>query len=200
MASGDHGDIAVVEPDEVLHLSRLDVKQDGVVDLDKGVWVPQGPSVVGGQGWDGLLAKLDVLDLAKLVGSLLGADAVHSHPSLAVVQDAEVLVGLLQGDDVHEPSWVANVRADLAVDLDVPLHEDGLGLAAGQSVLQAVTQNEDEWQALPGLVWTRRGLGGEDASQLVEHPVLWGIDPLKVLRWSAASHGFASVASVLPLL
>ena len=40
----------------------------------------------------------------------------------------------------------------------------------------------------------------EDASQLVEHPVLWGIDPLKVLRWSAASHGFASVASVLPLL
>merc|ERR1711907_769717 len=49
MASGDHGDIAVVEPDEVLH-------------LDKGVWVPQGPSVVGCQGWDGLLAKLDVLD------------------------------------------------------------------------------------------------------------------------------------------
>jgi len=193
VTSGNHGDVAVVEADEVLHLSGLDVEKDRVVDLDERVGVPDGPSVVGGESRDGLLSQLDVLHLAELVGSLLRADAVDGHASLGVVEDAEVLVGLLDGDDVHEAGWVAHVGAHLSVNLHHALHEDGLGLTSGEGVLQAVTQDQDEWQALPGLMWSWGWLRGKDTAELVKHPVLWSIDTLQVLGRSASSHGVSSL-------
>ena len=160
VSSGDHAHITVVESDEVLHLSGLNVEQDGVVDLDKRVWVSDGASVVGGQGWNSLLAQLDVLHLAELVRSLLRANAVNGHTSLGVVENSEAFVGLLDADNVHEPGWVAHVGAYLSVDLHETLHENGLGLASGKGILQTVTQDQDEWQALSSLVWSWRRLRG----------------------------------------
>lgn len=59
----------------------------------------------------------------------------------------------------HEPSWVGDISADLAIDLDEPLHADLLDLISSQSVLETVPQKDDEGQALPQLVgtggWTR---------------------------------------------
>lgn len=55
--------------------------------------------------------------------------------ALGVVDEAEVLARLLEGDDVHEAGGVGGVGADLAVDLDEALHEDGPSLAVVQGVL-----------------------------------------------------------------
>lgn len=94
--------------------------------------------IVRNQEWDPALAKLNTLDLAELVFSLLGLDAVHSEATLGIVDETEVLAGLFDGDDVHETSGEGRVGADLAVDLDETLHEDGLGFAAVQSVLETI--------------------------------------------------------------
>lgn len=94
--------------------------------------------IVRNQEWDPALAKLDTLDLAELELSLLGLDAVDGEAALGVVDETEVLAGLLERDDVHETSGEGGVGADLAVDLDQALHHDGLDLATVESVLQTV--------------------------------------------------------------
>jgi hypothetical protein len=58
-------------------------------------------------------------------------------------------------EHTHEPSRVGLVSADLAINLDVALHQDGLHLTVGKSILQPVPEDEDQRQALPGLVWSR---------------------------------------------
>lgn len=88
------------------------------------------------QEWDAALAQLHPLDLAELVLSLLASDAVDGETALGVVDKAEVLASLLDGDDIHEASRVGRVGADLAVDLDQALHDDGLHLATVEGVLQ----------------------------------------------------------------
>lgn len=59
----------------------------------------------------------------------------------------------------------------------------------GERVLQAVAQDEADGKALALLVGTGAGLRREDAAQLVKHPVLGGIEPLKVLLGSARHCG-----------
>lgn len=94
--------------------------------------------IVRNQEWDPALAKLDTLDLAQLELGLLSLDTVDGETALGVVDETEVLAGLLEGDDVHEAGRVGCVGADLAVDLDQTLQHDGLGLAAVKSVLQTI--------------------------------------------------------------
>lgn len=133
------------------------------------------------QEWDSALAKLHSLDLAELVLGLLGLDSVDSVSALGVVDESEVLASLLEGDDVHEAGRVGGVGADLAVNLDQTLHEDGLGLAVVQGILQTVADEDDEGHALALLVRTGRRLRGVDTRKLVEKPVGGGAQALLVL-------------------
>lgn len=158
--------------------------------------------IVRNQEWDPALAELHTLDLAELVLSLLGLDAVHGEAALGVVDETEVLAGLLETDDIHEASGEGDVGADLAVNLDQTLHHDGLDLAAVESVLQTVNQNpsviqpfeicrvvgvvpvaneDDQGQAVPELVRTGRGLGGIGPGHLVQEPVRGRAKALLVL-------------------
>lgn len=57
----------------------------------------------------------------------------------------------------HKSSRVGDVGADLAINLDKPLHADLLDLVSGQGVLEPVPQKDDEGQALPQLVGTGGG-------------------------------------------
>ena len=139
------------------------------------------------QEWDSAPAKLHALDLAQLVLGLLSLDAVDGEAALNVVDQAEILASLLDGDNVHETGGVGDVGADLAVNLDEALHEDGLGLAVVQRVLEAVAHEDDEGEGIAGLVRTGRGLGGVDTGELVEKPVRGGAKALLVLL--SASRG-----------
>ena len=101
-SSSDHAKVAGVKLDGVLDLASGDVHLDAVIDLDDGVGVSDGPSISGVQVGDSVGASLDGSDLAQLVLGLLGGDPVHGEPSLHVVDDTEVLSGLLDLDHVHE--------------------------------------------------------------------------------------------------
>jgi hypothetical protein len=105
------------------------------------------------------LAKLHTLDLSKLVLCLLIGDTVDGEASLGVVDEAEVLAGLLDGDDVHQTSGEGGVGADLAINLDETLHADLVDLASVEGILQAVAQEDDEGKRVAELVRTGRSLG-----------------------------------------
>ena len=49
---------------------------------------------------------------------------------------------LLDRDDILETGGVGGVSADLAVDLDEALGSDGVDLATGEGVLQAVAEED----------------------------------------------------------
>lgn len=96
------------------------------------------PRIMRNQEWDSALAQLHASDFAQLVFGLLVRDAVYGEAALGVVDEAEVLAGLLDGDNVHETGGVGLLGADFVVDLDETLHEDGIDLAAIESVLESV--------------------------------------------------------------
>lgn len=119
------------------------------------------------QEWDSTTTKLDALDLAQLVLGLLGLNSVDGEATLGVVDKTEVFARLLNSDDVHEAGREGHIGADFAVDLDQALHEDGLGLAVVQGILETIADEDDQGQAVAELVRTGRGLGGVDTGQLV---------------------------------
>lgn len=126
-------------------------------------------------------AKLDTLDLAQLVCGLLASNPVHGVSALGVEHKAEVLAGLVDGDDIHQTCREGGVGADLAVNLDEALHEDRLDLTGIEGVLQAVSQEDDEGQRVAKLVGTGRSLGGIGTGELVEKPVRGRAEALLVL-------------------
>lgn len=105
------------------------------------------------------LAELHALDLAELVLCLLVGDPVDSEAALGVVDETEVLAGLLNRDNVHQTGREGGVGADLAVNLDEALHEDGIDLASVERVLQAVAEEDDQRQRVAELVRTGGSLG-----------------------------------------
>merc|ERR1719214_425151 len=80
------------------------------------------------------------------------------------------------------------LRAHLAVNLDQALHQDGHRLLVREGVLEAVAQDDGEGQALARLVGPRAHLRGEDARELVQHPVLGRVQALEVLRAAHPPH------------
>jgi len=152
VTSGDHANVAGVELDGVHNLVGGHVDADGVVDLDEGVGVADGPAVVGVQHGDGVGADADLDDATQLVLGLLGSDAMNAESALDIVDKPEVLVGLGQLNDIHESGGETSVSPDLAVDLDQALLHDGRDLLHVQSVVQAVPQEKGDRHGFPHLV------------------------------------------------
>ena len=67
----------------------------------------------------------------------------------------------------HEASRIGNICADLAINLDEPLHADLLDLISCQGILQAVPQEDDERQAFPELVGPSGGTRSLGTQQLI---------------------------------
>ena len=65
---------------------------------------------------------------------------MDGEASLDIVDDPEILSGLLNLDDIHEAGGELGVGPGLAVNLDQTLLHDGLNLLHGDSVLQAVPE------------------------------------------------------------
>merc|ERR1712205_127118 len=164
------------------------------------VGVPDCAAIVGGDVWHFLGTDSDLLHTAELVLGLLWevlvVQSVNHKAALGVEEQTEVLVGLVNGDDVHEATGVVGVCADLAVDLDETLHEDLLHLLFGEGVLETVAQHKDEGQALAQLVGAGRRAGSPGTAHLVKHPVLGGIKALQMFLWST-SHGWSRAGSAV---
>ena len=186
VTSSDHGDVSVLELNEVQDLSGGKVDLDGVVDLDLGVDELDGSSVVSDGVGDLVVAQEDLVDLAELEGSLLLLDLVDRETALGVPQESEVLVGLVDLDHIHETGGESHVSSDLSVNSDQLLHNDHLSLVVSQSVLKAVTEKNDQRQRSSDLVGTGRGSGGPLAAELIEHPVAGCCVSLQMLLWSTS--------------
>lgn len=133
------------------------------------------------QEWDSALAQLHSLDLAKLVFGLLSLDAVDGEAAFGIIDETEVLASFLNADNVHEACWVCGIGADLAVNLDQALHDNGLGLASVKSILETISDEDDEGHAVTELVRTGRWAGGIGAGQFVQKPMRWRAQALLVL-------------------
>jgi len=197
LTAGDHDKLANIELEDLSDLARLEVVLDGVVDLDERVRVADGAAIVGGDHGDLVGADADSGDLAELELGLSIVNRGEGEAALGVVQEAELLLGLVDGDNIHETSGEAGVSADLAVNLHKAAHANRESLLAGQSVLETLTEDEDNREGVTEGVGAGAGAGGPDTAQLVEHPVLGGIEPLKVLL-GAASLLFISHSNISP--
>jgi len=187
--SSEHGDLAGAHLDDLVDLSSGGVQEDGVTDGGLGGRIADAAAVVGGGNGNTSGGGEDVGDLAELDVALSLSDLDLSEAALDVIHKTEAVATLGDLDDVHETSGELGVDADAAVDLDQALTEDHLAFAGVQSVLQAVAEDDQEWEALTELVGSTTGAGGEDASQLAEHPVLWSEESLQVQAWST-SHDY----------
>lgn len=143
-ATSDHDDVASVKLDKIGYLAGLDVELDSVVDLDQGIRVANGATIVGDNVWDTLGTNTGLADLEQLVSGLLSGDSVDGEAALDIVEETEVLARLLNGNNIcvakksckyvfplsfwsvrtHEASRVGWVGADLAVDLNKALHDN----------------------------------------------------------------------------
>lgn len=139
-----------------------------------------GSTVVGDDVWNLRLADLLLGDLAEFEFSFLGVHSVWLEFSLDVIEDSEVLVGLLDADNIHGSEWESWVSSDLAVNLDHTflILDDLGGFHVGHSVLQSLLEENVERDALSGLVWTSRWLGSVHTLKLSEVPLLWSINSL----------------------
>lgn len=94
--------------------------------------------IVRNQEWDSALAQLDTLNLGQFVFGFFCRDTMDSETALGIVDETEVLAGLLNRNHVHVTCGVGDIGADLAVDLDKALHKDGIGFTSVESILQSV--------------------------------------------------------------
>merc|ERR1711990_1021603 len=111
---------------------------------------------MGSNVWDLVLANDLSDDLGELEAGLLGVDSVWVESSLGVHKDSEVLVGLLDGENIHVSEWESWVSSDSSVNLDETflVLNDLHALSSGKRVLKSVLEEHVKWDALSELVWT----------------------------------------------
>jgi hypothetical protein len=100
VSCGDHGNVADIKLDEAGDFGGLEVQSDGVADFDGGVGVADCAGVVGDEVGHAGLAELHAFHFAELVFCLFGGDAVDCEAALDIVDKAEILAGLVNGDDI----------------------------------------------------------------------------------------------------
>lgn len=99
--TGEHDKLTLLEGDNLDDLVLGEVELDRVSNLDDRVGVTDGASIVGNDERNTLGSELNLLDLEKLVGSLLLRDSVDGEATLDVVKETEVLSRLLDRDDIY---------------------------------------------------------------------------------------------------
>jgi hypothetical protein len=187
VTAGEHHQGTNVELEDIRHLSSIERDLDTVVDLDIRIGVSDGASIVSDGNRDLVGSHIDLLNSAELVMGLLSVNAVQNETSLGVEHETESVVGLLQFNDIHEPRRVVVVSADLSVDLDATFHTDLHAFLVGQGILESVTEDNGDGQALTELVRSLGRAGGPDTTHLPEVPMGRRIEALQML-FRSTSH------------
>ena len=159
-ALGDHAHVAGLELDSLDDLASGDIDLDGIIGLDQRIGVADGAAIMGDNNGDLLQSDVASVDTAQLELLLLIRHTVKDEAALAIVYKTESIGSLGHLDNIHESSGEVRVSADLAVNSDKLLHADHLGLLAGKSILQSVSQDEHEGKALTELVGSLGRSGG----------------------------------------
>jgi hypothetical protein len=158
--TSDQDNVTNFELDEIGDLVFFEVETNGIVSLDQRIGVTDSTTIMGGDVRNTLGTNEDLLDLTELVLGLFISDTVNSETTLDIIDKTEVFTSLFNRDDIHETSGEGGISTDLVVNLDQTLHEDRLDFTTVKSVLQTVTDEDDQRKTLTGLVGTGRGLRG----------------------------------------
>ena len=139
--------------------------------------------------WDLVLSEALSLNSAKLETAFLGIDLVRHEPSFDVIHDSVVLVGLLNGYNVHNSERELGVSPYLVVNFDQSflVFNDLSNFIVRQSILQSLSQKDGHRQALLSLMGTSRGLDSVLSGTLVQEPGMRGCDSLLMLLLSFSS-------------
>lgn len=150
--------------------------------VDVGVGVTNSSTVVGHDVWDLVLAEALLQNLAKFELTFLLVDLDCLEAALHVVEDAEVLAGLVDGNDVHEPERETVVSPDSVVNLYVVVlvSADLHRFQSVEGVLQPLAEESGQGEALAELVGTSRWAGSIDTGALFKEPMFGGEHPLKM--------------------
>ena len=175
---GDEAEITDFELEVTNDLVGLEVDLDGIANLHSGIREADGTGVVSNNEGNLLVGDLTLDNLAELETSFVFINAVEDETTLDIIEKTETISTTIESDDIHETSRVGRVGTDLTIDLDKTLHTDHLDFMVGESVLQTVTDNEEERQAFSLLVGTAGRLRSPNTTHLVKHPVLRGIQTL----------------------
>lgn len=188
-SSGDHAQVAQLKLHKLDDLVSAEIEFDHIASFNVGVGEADGATIVSDNVGDG--GSLSVRERVATNGGLLSSassdntqqldvgflvlNTVQDKATLGIVQQAELLVSLLNGDNVLETSGVIHISSDLAVNLDQTTHDNSQDFTTSQGVFQAVAEDEGQGQAFTQLVGTSGRARSKDTAQLIEHPVLWGI-------------------------
>ena len=175
---GNEAEVTDFELEVTDDLVGLEIDLHGITNLHSGIGEADGAGVVSNNEGNLLVGDLALDDLAELEASFGLVNAVEDETTLDIIEETETISTAIEGDDIHETSRVGGVGADLAIDLNKTLHADHLDFMIGESVLQTVTDNEEERQAFSLLVGTAGRLRSPNTTHLVKHPVLRGIQTL----------------------
>lgn len=173
--------------DAVFHdLSSRQINLNSVVDFDDRVRVSDGATIVGDDGGNSPCAEILFLDAAQFVARFLVVDTVENETSFRVEEKTEGVVGLGDGNNVHETCRKVGVGANTSVHLDNFLHADLLDFLHVECVLQTVTEDDAQRKALAHLVRSRGWSWCPDTIELSKHPVGRRMKALQVLLRSAS--------------
>merc|ERR1711957_354552 len=138
-----------------------------VEDVDVGVGVADSSTVVGDDVWDLVLSDSLLENLAELELTFLLVDLDCLEAALNIVEDAEVLGGLVDGHDIHKSKRETVISPDSVVNLYVVVlvSADLHWLLSVEGVLQPLA--EEGGEGLTQLVGTGRWTGGVDTGALV---------------------------------
>jgi hypothetical protein len=177
----------VIELDDRVNFMGVEVELEGVVLLDVGVGETDGAAVVGNNVWDLVLAEDLAGNLAELELGLLLVNGVGLEASLNVVEHAEVLTSLGDGNDILETNGVLVVTLDFTVNLDVVVSAlaNLKGLLVRESVLKSLSEEDRHGDAFTELVGALGWAGSVNAGKLVKAPVGWSPHSLQVLLRSS---------------
>jgi len=174
VTTGEHDSGSGGKLDDRLDLTSGEVDLDSVVDADVGMGISHGSTVVGGDVRDLLLVNALSNDLAKLEFSFLGVNLVSLESALDIKKDSEVLVGLLDGDDVHVSERESGVSSVLTIDLNKTflVLDDLSSLLSVESIAESLLEEYVQGDALSELVRTRGRSGAVNTLELAEVPLL----------------------------
>lgn len=153
LTADDLAHVTGIEFDPVGDLVGSEVELDGVADFAVWVWVSDGSSVVCDQEWNVVFLNENFLYSAEFVRSFFGGDSVDDESAFGVVDESEVLVGLLDRDDIHETGWVFHISSYFTVDFDHSVHQNLLALVSGKGVVESISDEDGQWKALSEFVW-----------------------------------------------
>lgn len=143
--------------------------------------VSDSSTVMGTNGRNLILTDFLANDLAEFEFSFLGINLMGLETALDIKEDSVVLVGLLNGDDIHVSERESRISSVLTIDLNKTfLRFDNLsGFLSVEGIAESLLEEYVKGDALSKLVRTRGRSGGVNTSELAKIPGLGSSESLK---------------------